>query len=196
MNWRHCIQTKEYCDSLLLHFGYKSWKAVGSWIGRDCVAVRRLWNSVVFWLTNSLISLCLNVNVANSRWDELKDVKNTVLGVELVIGACAWLVRVGERMDFCPTCANLLLVENPSMGRPLRYFCPTCPYIYVIDRKVLMLLLLFSFYVHWSRNSVMCGDYPSMDAHIPDVVAYTLCVVAICFSRHWSPYRGDSWQSN
>ncbi|KAG0566966.1 hypothetical protein M758_7G094000 [Ceratodon purpureus] len=39
-------------------------------------------------------------------------------------------------MDFCPTCANLLLVENPSMGRPLRYFCPTCPYVYIIDRKV------------------------------------------------------------
>jgi hypothetical protein len=22
------------------------------------------------------------------------------------------------------------------MGRPLRYFCPTCPYVYTIDRKV------------------------------------------------------------
>ncbi|MES1913335.1 MAG: hypothetical protein MHM6MM_005526 [Cercozoa sp. M6MM] len=30
-------------------------------------------------------------------------------------------------MKFCPTCANLLLLEEASNG--LRYFCETCPYI-------------------------------------------------------------------
>ncbi|KAJ7565184.1 hypothetical protein O6H91_02G051800 [Diphasiastrum complanatum] len=39
-------------------------------------------------------------------------------------------------MEFCPTCANLLLVEHASMGRSLRFFCPTCPYVYPIDRQI------------------------------------------------------------
>lgn len=38
-------------------------------------------------------------------------------------------------MDFCPTCANLLLVEGGNMGE-LRYFCQTCPYVYTIKAKV------------------------------------------------------------
>ncbi|KAG6542870.1 hypothetical protein Mapa_015774 [Marchantia paleacea] len=39
-------------------------------------------------------------------------------------------------MEFCPTCANLLLVEHASSGRSLRFFCPTCPYIYRIEKKI------------------------------------------------------------
>ncbi|GAQ90599.1 DNA-directed RNA polymerase III subunit 11 [Klebsormidium nitens] len=38
-------------------------------------------------------------------------------------------------MDFCPTCANLLLVEGGNMGE-LRYFCQTCPYVYTIKAKM------------------------------------------------------------
>lgn len=38
-------------------------------------------------------------------------------------------------MLFCPTCANVLMVEEgPESG--LRYACNTCPYIYNIRRKV------------------------------------------------------------
>ncbi|CAM6129086.1 unnamed protein product [Calypogeia fissa] len=39
-------------------------------------------------------------------------------------------------MEFCSTCANLLLVEHASLGRLLRFFCPTCPYVYSIERKI------------------------------------------------------------
>mmetsp|Transcript_41299 Transcript_41299/g.54288 ORF Transcript_41299/g.54288 Transcript_41299/m.54288 type:complete len:106 (+) Transcript_41299:125-442(+) len=37
-------------------------------------------------------------------------------------------------MLFCPTCGNLLLVENSPTG--MRFFCQTCPYIYAIHQKV------------------------------------------------------------
>lgn len=38
-------------------------------------------------------------------------------------------------MLFCPTCANLLMVEEaPACG--LRYACNTCPYIYDIKSTV------------------------------------------------------------
>ncbi|VVC87590.1 unnamed protein product [Leptidea sinapis] len=38
-------------------------------------------------------------------------------------------------MLFCPTCANILMVEEcPESG--LRYACNTCPYVYNIRRKV------------------------------------------------------------
>mmetsp|Transcript_16929 Transcript_16929/g.47247 ORF Transcript_16929/g.47247 Transcript_16929/m.47247 type:complete len:110 (-) Transcript_16929:608-937(-) len=37
---------------------------------------------------------------------------------------------------YCPTCANLLLVELiPNMG-DLRYFCQTCCYVYSVDREI------------------------------------------------------------
>ncbi|CAM6023129.1 unnamed protein product [Sphagnum balticum] len=45
-------------------------------------------------------------------------------------------------MEFCPTCANLLLIENARMGKPLRFFCPTCPYIFPIERKISKKLVL------------------------------------------------------
>ncbi|XP_073308191.1 uncharacterized protein [Primulina huaijiensis] len=41
-----------------------------------------------------------------------------------------------EPMEFCPTCANMLLYELPHMERPARFFCPTCPYICQIENKV------------------------------------------------------------
>ncbi|CAI5470677.1 unnamed protein product [Closterium sp. Yama58-4] len=39
-------------------------------------------------------------------------------------------------MEFCPTCANMLLVEQAHMGREARFFCQTCPYVYGITRKI------------------------------------------------------------
>ena len=36
-------------------------------------------------------------------------------------------------MLFCPTCANLLLIEKTLAD--LRFFCKTCPYIFLVDRK-------------------------------------------------------------
>lgn len=40
------------------------------------------------------------------------------------------------QMEFCPTCGMLLQYELPHMGRPSRFFCPTCPYVCEIDSKV------------------------------------------------------------
>ncbi|KAK6918173.1 Zinc finger, TFIIS-type [Dillenia turbinata] len=39
-------------------------------------------------------------------------------------------------MEFCPTCGNFLQYELPHMGRPARFFCPTCPYVCQIEAKV------------------------------------------------------------
>ncbi|KAL6005650.1 hypothetical protein ACLOJK_006221 [Asimina triloba] len=39
-------------------------------------------------------------------------------------------------MEFCPTCANMLQVEPPHVGRRARFFCPTCPYVYSIEQKI------------------------------------------------------------
>eukprot|EP00246_Nothoceros_aenigmaticus_P006038 TRINITY_DN1877_c0_g1_i6.p1 TRINITY_DN1877_c0_g1~~TRINITY_DN1877_c0_g1_i6.p1 ORF type:complete len:111 (+),score=17.30 TRINITY_DN1877_c0_g1_i6:234-566(+) len=39
-------------------------------------------------------------------------------------------------MEFCPTCANLLQLEHSKDTGHLRLYCPTCPYVYRIDRKV------------------------------------------------------------
>ncbi|XVF22337.1 hypothetical protein REPUB_Repub12eG0163700 [Reevesia pubescens] len=39
-------------------------------------------------------------------------------------------------MEFCPTCGNMLQYELPQMGRPSRYFCPTCPYVCHLENKV------------------------------------------------------------
>ncbi|XP_059652851.1 uncharacterized protein LOC132299960 [Cornus florida] len=39
-------------------------------------------------------------------------------------------------MEFCPTCGILLQFELPYMGRPARFFCPTCPYVSHMESKV------------------------------------------------------------
>ncbi|KAF7826213.1 DNA-directed RNA polymerase III subunit RPC10-like [Senna tora] len=39
-------------------------------------------------------------------------------------------------MEFCPTCGTLLQYEMPYMGRPSRFYCPTCPYVCYIENKV------------------------------------------------------------
>ncbi len=36
-------------------------------------------------------------------------------------------------MLFCPTCANLLLIEKTHMS-DFRFFCKTCPYVFVVTR--------------------------------------------------------------
>ena len=36
-------------------------------------------------------------------------------------------------MHFCPTCGNLLLLENDGH---MRFFCRTCPYIYKLKTRV------------------------------------------------------------
>lgn len=37
-------------------------------------------------------------------------------------------------MLFCPTCANILLIEK-TIG-DFRFYCKTCPYIFLVDTKV------------------------------------------------------------
>ncbi|XP_031498759.1 uncharacterized protein LOC116263241 [Nymphaea colorata] len=39
-------------------------------------------------------------------------------------------------MLFCPTCGNMLLVQRPNLGQSSRFFCPTCPYAYPIEREI------------------------------------------------------------
>ena len=42
-------------------------------------------------------------------------------------------------MLFCPTCANLLLIEKAhsggTQGDQFRFFCKTCPYVFVVARS-------------------------------------------------------------
>ena len=42
-------------------------------------------------------------------------------------------------MLFCPSCANLLLIENED-GQD--FFCQTCPYTYNIQKRVIFLIEL------------------------------------------------------
>ncbi|PNW86946.1 hypothetical protein CHLRE_02g102400v5 [Chlamydomonas reinhardtii] len=39
-------------------------------------------------------------------------------------------------ITYCPTCANMLLVELTEYSKELRYFCQCCPYVYNIDKKI------------------------------------------------------------
>jgi DNA-directed RNA polymerase III subunit RPC11 len=36
-------------------------------------------------------------------------------------------------MLFCPTCANILLIEKTIAD--FRFFCKTCPYVFVLEQK-------------------------------------------------------------
>ncbi len=36
-------------------------------------------------------------------------------------------------MLFCPTCANLLLIEKTH--NDFRFFCKTCPYVFVVEEN-------------------------------------------------------------
>ena len=37
-------------------------------------------------------------------------------------------------MLFCPTCANLLLIEQTP--KEYRFYCKTCPYIFPVQQKI------------------------------------------------------------
>ncbi|CEM08106.1 unnamed protein product [Vitrella brassicaformis CCMP3155] len=37
---------------------------------------------------------------------------------------------------FCPTCANILLVDQQHLGSNLRFYCRSCPYVFRITEKV------------------------------------------------------------
>ena len=37
-------------------------------------------------------------------------------------------------MLFCPTCANILLIEKTPTD--MRFFCKTCPYIFFVEEKL------------------------------------------------------------
>ena len=36
-------------------------------------------------------------------------------------------------MLFCPSCSNILLIEETSSD--FRFYCKTCPYIYLVEEK-------------------------------------------------------------
>ena len=65
-------------------------------------------------------------------------------------------------MDFCPSCGNLLLVEHAALGRSLRFFCPTCPYVFPIERKVWLYNDL-NFEVHLWTWSAWRNDFAFVD---------------------------------
>ena len=37
-------------------------------------------------------------------------------------------------MLFCPTCANILLIEKTIAD--MRFFCKTCPYVFLVESKI------------------------------------------------------------
>ena len=37
-------------------------------------------------------------------------------------------------MLFCPTCANMLLIEDTKIE--LRFYCKSCPYIFVVTETI------------------------------------------------------------
>ena len=39
-------------------------------------------------------------------------------------------------LTFCPTCANLLLVDHSPYGGGLKLYCQTCPYMYNITKPI------------------------------------------------------------
>ncbi|KAJ8635072.1 hypothetical protein MRB53_009339 [Persea americana] len=39
-------------------------------------------------------------------------------------------------MEFCPTCGTLLQLELAQGTQKCRFFCPTCPYVCSIERKI------------------------------------------------------------
>ena len=43
-------------------------------------------------------------------------------------------------MLFCPTCANLLLIEKTV--KDLRFFCKTCPYVFVVEENIVITMQL------------------------------------------------------
>ena len=43
-------------------------------------------------------------------------------------------------MLFCPTCANLLLIEKTQGD--FRFFCKTCPYVFFVEEKLEKKMLL------------------------------------------------------
>ena len=43
---------------------------------------------------------------------------------------------VGAMLTFCPTCANMLLVDHSPYGGGLKLYCQTCPYTYDITTTV------------------------------------------------------------
>lgn len=43
-------------------------------------------------------------------------------------------------MLFCPTCGNLLLIEKTMAD--FRFFCKTCPYVFILEQKIEKTMLL------------------------------------------------------
>ena len=43
-------------------------------------------------------------------------------------------------MHFCPTCGNLLLIEKTLAD--FRFFCKTCPYVFILEGKIEKTMLL------------------------------------------------------
>ena len=39
-------------------------------------------------------------------------------------------------LTFCPTCANMLLVDHSPHGGGLKLYCQTCPYMYDITKTM------------------------------------------------------------
>lgn len=39
-------------------------------------------------------------------------------------------------LTFCPTCANMLLVDHSRYGGGLKLYCQTCPYVYDITNTI------------------------------------------------------------
>ena len=54
-----------------------------------------------------------------------------------------WLEKGCKMLLFCPTCSNVLTVEEGTGPSSYRFACQTCPYVYNITKKVTYSLLSF-----------------------------------------------------
>jgi len=43
-------------------------------------------------------------------------------------------------MQFCPTCGNLLAINRLNDAHQMQFSCNTCPYVYPLDSRVLLLV--------------------------------------------------------
>ncbi|XLS60206.1 hypothetical protein HN51_014434 [Arachis hypogaea] len=92
-------------------------------------------------LAHSKFAFALRNTVGLSRlFPQPKPKEKKDIWPHLAATALALLVEVESEsnavMEFCPTCGNMLQYEQPNLGRPSRFYCPTCPYVCHIENMV------------------------------------------------------------
>ena len=66
-------------------------------------------------------------------WCHIHERGNDFLALQFIVCLIRLVVRM---LLFCPTCSNVLTVEEGSGPSLYRFACQTCPYVYNITKKV------------------------------------------------------------